>query len=349
MLGMLFAECWPVGDVPTIAQECEGGRDSKPYKYPMGNRPDYVDEVETGLDVDTHEIGIYDEQSKPRGRKPGAKSKGKPKGKAKSQAKTSNRADKASGAKSKAKASHKPDKARASDQADKAQASDQADNAAPAKRKARTADQADKAAPAKRKAQASDQADKAAPAKRKAQASDQADEAAPAKRKAPASDQKSEHAAAKPNSKSKQAKKKDPDEAPKRSTPDSDAVQDQGRLLKLPTCLQDLLKDPSLDLPALESLPGHFAPPEWIKTNNLYSACYKAYLSKCGSSSEADVAMAKSYSRLATRFHRECGVVLPELMNGHQFRAQKPAPRAKCAKEAPEAVPDAVCSEEAEG
>ena len=104
--------------------------------------------------------------------------------------------------------------------------------------------------------------------------------------------------------------------------------------MKLTPILQKLFDDPQMKLPPADEFEGHFAAPEWVKGNNVYSASYKAYLAalpKAADVGEAQ-AMAKAYGRVATRVFRELRVIVPELMNGHQFMLVKRAPRAKRAK-----------------
>ena len=87
---------------------------------------------------------------------------------------------------------------------------------------------------------------------------------------------------------------------------------------QLSESLAKLIEDPTLPLPPLEDLHGHYHPPEWATTNNVYSAVYKQYL-KDLSGTKSDVEAARKRSKLATRIMREYKVVIPDLMGSHSF------------------------------
>ena len=87
--------------------------------------------------------------------------------------------------------------------------------------------------------------------------------------------------------------------------------------------MKALEKDAELPLPPLEDLGHYFTPPEWVDSNNVYSAVYRV-ASKSGGKEEARIA-----GKLSTRIWRKYRVVLSDMVVGHSFRLQKPKARAK--------------------
>ena len=85
--------------------------------------------------------------------------------------------------------------------------------------------------------------------------------------------------------------------------------------------LQDLMDDPTKELPHLAGLGETYTPPSWVTVNNVYSLVYRAYTKHAG------VEAARKAGKFATRVWRAYNVVVSQMLAGHSFSAQRQKPR----------------------